>query len=410
MTFSSKVKTTATSYLVIDSSLRVLQLTSIIRNLGISLWEPLLGLYLTGNVGVSLIIFGVMTTIRQLASSLASFPSGFLSDNVGRKTMIIISQVCSMLALSMLLVTSSLPQLFIVSIFRGLSTAFLDPSKSAYVIDMILDERRGVAFSTLAFFESLSNIVAVSLAGIIATVAGFPIVFTIALVMIGLALLGTIAYLHEPCSRVIASTSTQPPKISGWQQLKNGITLLRSPPFLAVLLGIVFHQLGLGIEGPYLTIYARDLLLFSLPTISFMLGAQRFGIFLGQFPSGRLVDKYGGEIAFAFHIFVTSPVMILFTMMGHPLVASTILFSWGLTFGLDTVSRQKLVASYRSASGIATAFGIIGLVSGVLSLITPTVGSWVWTNFSPQWVFYAAATANVLGAIVLVVLWIYKKK
>jgi MFS family permease len=359
-------------------------------------------------VGVSLIIFGVMTTIRQLASSLASFPSGFLSDNVGRKTMIIISQVCSMLALSTLLVTTSLPQLFAVSIFRGLSTAFLGPSKSAYVIDMIPDERRGVSFSTLTFFESLSNIIAVSLAGIIATVAGFPMVFTTALVMIGLALIGTIAYLREPSSRVTVSTPS--PKISGWLQFKNGVRLLRSPPFLAVLLGIVFHQLGLGIEGPYLTIYAWDLLLFSLPTISFMLAAQRFGIFLGQFPSGRLVDKYGGEIAFAFHIFVTSPVMILFTMMGHPLVASTILFSWGLTFGLDTVSRQKLVATYRSASGIATAFGIIGLVSGVLSLITPTVGSWVWTNFSPQWVFYAAATANVLGAIVLVILWIYKKK
>jgi predicted MFS family arabinose efflux permease len=412
MTSVRKIKTIVTAYIELDANLRVLLLTSIIRNLGISLWEPLLGLYLTGDIGLSLIIFGVMTTVRQLVSSLASFPSGFLSDNVGRKTMILISLACSIVALGTLLITRDLPQLLVVSIFRGLSTAFLGPSKSAYVIDIIPDERRGVAFSTIAFFESLSNILAVSLSGVIATIAGFPSVFTIALILEALALFSTIIYLREPPSKAVTVESTRKtsPDNSAWIQLKNGLTLLRSPPFLAVLMGIVFHQLGLGIEGPYLTIYARDLLSFSLPTISFMLGAQRFGILLGQFPSGRLVDNYGGEITFAFHIFVTSPVMILFTVMGQPLIASIILFSWGLTFGVDTVSRQKLVGTYRGASGVAIAFGIIGLVSGSLSLITPTVGSWVWTNFSPQWVFYAAAAANVLGAIALLLLWIYKRR
>jgi predicted MFS family arabinose efflux permease len=411
MTSASKIRAMVTAYIELDTNLRVLLLTSIIRNLGISLWEPLLGLYLTGDIGLSLIIFGVMTTIRQLVSSLASFPSGFLSDNVGRKTMILISLACSIIALGMLLMTRDLPQLFVVSIFRGLSTAFLGPSKSAYVIDIIPDERRGVAFSTIAFFESLSNILAVSLSGVIATIAGFPTVFTIALILEALALFGTIIYLREPPSKAVIEESTwERTENTVWAQLKNGLILLRSPPFLAVLMGIVFHQLGLGIEGPYLTIYARDMLLFSLPTISLMLGAQRFGILLGQFPSGRLVDDYGGEITFAFHIFVTSPVMILFTVMGQPLIASIILFSWGLTFGVDTVSRQKLVGTYRGASGVATAFGIIGLVSGSLSLITPTVGSWVWTNFSPQWVFYAAAAANVLGAIALLLLWIYNKR
>ena len=411
MTSVRKIKAIVTAYIELDANLRVLLLTSIIRNLGISLWEPLLGLYLTGDIGLSLIIFGVMTTIRQLVSSLASFPSGFLSDNVGRKTMIMISLACSIVALGTLLTTRNLPQLFAVSIFRGLSTAFLGPSKSAYVIDIIPDERRGVAFSTIAFFESLSNIVAVSLSGVIATIAGFPTVFTTALILEAVALLGTIIYLREPPSKDVIEESTgERTENTVWAQLKNGLILLRSPPFLAVLMAIVFHQLGLGIEGTYLTIYARDILVFSLPTISLMLGAQRFGILLGQFPSGRLVDDYGGEITFAFHIFVTSPVMILFTVMGQPLIASIILFSWGLTFGVDTVSRQKLVGTYRGASGVATAFGIIGLVSGSLSLITPTVGSWVWTNFSPQWVFYAAAAANVLGAIALLLLWIYKKR
>jgi MFS family permease len=391
-----------------EKSIRVLLTTSVIKNLGMSLWEPLLGLYLTGNLGVSLIMFGLMSTVRQLITSIVSFPSGFLSDNVGRKKMIALSLAFSILALITLFVSKSFPQLFFVSVFRGLSAAFLGPSKSAYVIDVIPDERRGVVFSTLALFESLSGIIAVSLAGLIANISGFYFVFGVGLVLESISLLGTVLYLQEPLIRGAANAKFS--KSSFFQQLKNGLTILKYPPLLAVLMGIMFHQLGLGIEGPYMTIYARDILLFSLPAISLMLGSRSLGILLGQFPSGRIVDKYSGELSFAFHIFVTSPVMILFTIMGNPFLAGSTLFLWGLTFGLDNVSRQKLVAKYRSEAGTATAFGVIGLISGCVSLFTPTIGSWIWTNFSPQWVFYTAAAANVLGAISLYILWLRQRK
>jgi len=407
MTLRKKVRDVATKYLALEKSIRVLLTTSVIRNLGTSLWEPLLGLYITGNLAIPLIMFGLMTTIQQFVRTLTSLPSGFLSDTFGRKKMIAFSLACSMLALLTLSVSQSLPQLFLISIFQGLSLAFMGPSKSAYVIEVTPDERRGVAFSTLALFESLSNIIAIFLAGTLVNSLGFPVIFGIALVLQCLSLMGTVLYLREPSIR--GSAKTHPPRTSLSTQLKQDLAILKYPPLLAVLLGIVFHQLGLGIEGPYLTIYARDVLLFSLPSISLMLGLQRLGIFAGQFPSGRIVDKYGGEISFAFHIFVTSPVMVLFMSTGNPFVASAILFLWGLTFGLDNVSRQKLVAKYRSGSGIATAFGVIGLVSGCVSLVTPTVGAWVWTNFSPQSVFYVAAVANVVGAVSLFILWLSKK-
>ena len=408
MKIISTVKDKASNYLATEKSIQVLLTTSVIRNLGLSLWVPLLGLYVTDNLGFSIVIFGLMTTIRQLVTSLASFPFGFLSDNFGRKRMITLSLVFSILALITLYVSKSLPLLFFVSIFQGLNMAIVRPSKSAYIVDVIPNERRGVAFSTLALLESLSNIIAVFIAGVIATIYGFYLVFSLALVFQSISLIGTILFLREPLMRV--SSKTNPSQRSLYKQLKNGLTILKYPPLIAVLLGIAFHQLGLGIEGPYLTIYARDILLFSLPTISLILGLRQLGIFLGQFPSGRIVDKYGGELSFAFHIFVTTPVMILFTRMGNPFLASSILFTWGLTFGLDNVSRQKLIAKYRSGSGIATAFGVISLITGCVSLFTPTIGSWVWTNFSPQWVFYIAAAANVLGSLALFILHLFKRK
>ena len=392
------------NYLALDESLMGLLVASVIMSLAGSLWGSLLGLHITTGLGIPVLAFGLMGTVQQLVSSLTIFPSGFLSDNFGRKKMIMTSTVFSILTLATLFLVRDLPWLFLVSVFQGLSMSFLGPSISAYIIDVAPQERRGQAYATLALFRSLSGIIGTSIAGSIADTFGFTCVFGIALGLECVSLGVMILYLKESLGG--DSVGTRTARESYFGQLKNGLAMLRNPSLLAVLFGIVFHQLGLGIQGPYVAIYASNVLVFSLPAISLMLGLQRLGIFLGHFPSGRIVDEYGGEIAFAFHIFVTSPAMAFFTVGGTPFLAGLDLFLWGLTFGLDNVSRQKLVAKYRSKSGTATAFGVISLIAGAISLVTPTIGGWVWTSFSPQTVFYASAATNVLGSLPLLTLWL----
>ncbi len=396
-----------TNLLALDKDLRILLLTSIETSLGSGLWFPLLGLYITGNLGVAVLMFGLMTTVGQLARSLVVFPAGFLSDNFGRKSMIMLSITFSILALVTLLFVRELPWLFFISIFHSLSIAIMEPSRSAYIVDVTSQERIGRAYATLAVFQSFSSIITTSIAGVIAGVLGFYWLFGIALAIEAISLIVAAVYLKESLNRGTVRAKTSKESLSA--QLRNGLTILRNPPLFAVLFSIVFHQVGLGIQNPYLTLFTRDVLLFSLPTISLILGLRQLGIFLGHFPSGRIVDKYGGEIAFAFHIFVTTPVMILLTATGNPSFTGLILFSWGLTFGLDNVSRHKLIPKYRQESGTATAFGLISLIAGVISLISPTIGGWVWTNFSPETVFYVSASANFVGSLPLFVLWLYNR-
>jgi predicted MFS family arabinose efflux permease len=394
-------------HLALERSLRILLVTSLIVNLGDNLWVPLLGLYITNNLGVSTLMFGLMTTAQGLASSLTMLPSGFMSDLFGRKRIIILSYVFSILSLVILLFLNGLPFLFLVSISRGISTAFMEPSRSAYIIDLVSDEKRGKAFASLALLQSLSSIIATSVAGSIAVVFGFHWIFTISLISESISLVITAFYLKESLNRDVVPATTSKESLS--IQLKNGLAILRSPSLLAVLFAIVFHQVGIGIENPYLTIYARNILMFTLPTVSLMLGSEQLGVLVGHLPSGRIVDKYGGEISFAFHILATSPTMILFTIAGNPFLASSTLFVWGLTFGLDNVSRQKLIPKYRSRSGVATAFGVVSLIAGTISLVSPTIGGWLWTDFSPQTVFYASAAVNALGSLSLFILWFHNR-
>jgi predicted MFS family arabinose efflux permease len=102
--------------------------------------------------------------------------------------------------------------------------------------------------------------------------------------------------------------------------------------------------------------------------------------------------------------------MVLFTISVNPVLASVVLFLWGLTFGLDNVSRQSLIAKYRSQAGVATAYGVISLISGMVALVSPAVGGLIWAQFSPQAVFYASAAINVLGSLPLFMLWLHNRK
>jgi DHA1 family multidrug resistance protein-like MFS transporter len=403
-----KTREKGSDYFFFGKSLRAILVISVFNNLGSSIWTPLLGIYVTGNLFVPLIIYGLMSSIQRLVSSMIVFPSGLISDRFGRKKMIALSIISSIMALVALSLANDLPWLFLVSVFQGLSTAFMQPSKSAYVIDLIQNERRGIAFSTLALFQSLSNIIATFLGGIGVVILGFKWIFRIAGILQILSLFGAIIWLEE--SLVKDSIKMRISQKSIFDDFKKGLAILKRPSLLAVLFGVVFHQLGLGIQNPYLTIYARDALFFSLPAISLMLSMQRLGIFIGHFPSGRIVDKYGGEISFAFHILATSPAMILYAITGSHLFSSSILFSWGLTFGLDNVSRQKLISKHQTESGVAAAFGVVSLIAGIVSLIAPTIGGWMWTSFSPQSVFYTSAMVNVLGSIPLFILWLSKEK
>ncbi|MBO3802856.1 MAG: MFS transporter [Candidatus Brockarchaeota archaeon] len=407
-----RIREGSSKYLALERQLRALLLTTLATNFAGSLYGSLLGLYATKNLGVSILAFGLMSTFRDLTSSLASLPSGILSDDFGRKKMAMLAIGFSASNLVLLLSSKDHLLVFLAFIFQGLGSAFMGPSSSAYVIDVIPKERRGKAYATLAFLQSISSIVATSVAGTIAILFGFSWLFGLALAFESIAFCVAALYLEESLRNAGSKAKVEEgrPRESPYGKLKGGFAVLKSPFLLAVLFGIVFHMLGLGIQGPYMVIYASDVLAFSLPSISLVLSAEQLGIFIGHLPSGRIVDKYGGEIAFAFHIIATSPSMILFTASGNPAMASVILFFWGLTFGLDNVSRQSLIAKYRSSAGVATAYGVISLISGIVALISPVVGGWIWTEFAPQAVFYVSAAVNVVGSLPLFILWLHNRK
>ncbi len=407
MGFLSRTLETTRQYLAFEQSMQTLLVTSAIMNFSNGLWAPLLGLYLTEDLGSPSYVWGdddgaaigLQPDLLSIGVSVGQF---WAEKHLAGLRRLLDRRVTHPLCVS------DLPWLFLVSIFQGLNAAVVGPSKSAYVTEVVPEDRRGVAFSTLALFQSLSNVVATTMAGVIASVFGFLWVFVFAVTLEGVAVVVIALYLQESLRRTPGTGA--PSRESTVAQFKNGVIILKNPALLAVLFGIVFHQLGLGISNPYLTIYARDVLQFSLPMISVLLGLERLGIFIGHFPSGRIVDRYGGEICFAFHIFATSPIMILFTITENPFLAGFCLLAWGLTFGLDNVSRQKLIPKYRSNAGLAMAFGVISLIAGIVSMISPTIGAWVWTNFSPQAVFYASAAINAMGSLPLFLLWLYQRR
>ncbi|MEM3466932.1 MAG: MFS transporter, partial [Candidatus Jordarchaeales archaeon] len=222
-------------YVVLDESLRVLSLINAVMSFAGSLYGSLLGLYITGTLGVSILIFGFMNTVRDLVSSLVSFPSGVFSDIFGRKKMMMLAIASSILTLLLLFLFKDPLWLLIALVFQGLSMSFMGPSSSAYVIDVIPEEKRGKAYATLAFLQSLSSIVATSIAGIIAVLLGFYWLFALALILESAALCGAMLFLKESLHYSVERVDKNRRNGLSFTDFKNGLASLKNPLLLAVL-------------------------------------------------------------------------------------------------------------------------------------------------------------------------------
>ena len=82
----------------------------------------------------------------------------------------------------------------------------------------------------------------------------------------------------------------------------------------------------------------------------------------------------------------------------------------GSEAGWHMPSRRFLIIKYSNGVGTATTLGYIQAFIGIVSLSIPTIGGWMWDNFSPTTVFQVGAVVNVFGCIPLLVLLMKTKR
>lgn len=366
------------------------------------LWSPLLNVYLA-SIGIPIMWIGVIVTVQAAISGVVMLPSGTLSDIIGRRKPIIISLLLtSLILLSLTLIRDPFLLLIIFSV-QGLALGLRSPIFPAYIADIARSRVIGATYAAFSFFNILAMTVGTVVGAYTADIYGFTLCFIIASSICFLSVFLAFFFLKE--STVTRFENFKSSLKRSFKGSVPALTLvLKRRRLLLMLIGVTIHQFFIQMMFPYLALYMRSYLGYSLATVGLILSIRRIGFLLGQLPSGKLIDRYGPELSLFIHIFLTAPMILLFLISGNVMAVATAMIIWGLAGGLDMPSRRVIIVTSSDPSVRGGTLGAVQSISEVSSLVAPVAGAWLWNLFDPQAPFQAAILGNIAASIPILIL------
>jgi predicted MFS family arabinose efflux permease len=158
------------------------------------------------------------------------------------------------------------------------------------------------------------------------------------------------------------------------------------------------------IVNTYLTLYTTETLGYDLITVGWLLSLRRIGDVVGQLPSGKIIERFGGEIILFIHVLFTAPTAYLFATSSNPIFTSIIMLIWGTELGWDPPSRRVLSVKYGEALGRATAMASVQSLITFSGILSPIVGGLLWSTFGSIYVFHASVVINIFASLPLLIL------
>ena len=282
---------------------------------------------------------GIVTALQFLPITLFVLPAGVIADRVRKRDLILATRALAMVQavlLAILVATDAVQlwQVYVLALLLGVSTAFEQPARQAFVVEMV---GRDDLINAVALNSGLFNaarLVGPSIAGIVIAVAGTEAAFAInavsfipsilALTMMNLSQL----YVHSRQTHVEASVVSE---------LREGLSfVMRTPAALMIIILVAF----LGMFGynfiTVLPLLARYVLGGDSVELGFLTAALGLGAFVsalaiaGQrratrralFIGGTLFALLLGALALSDWFYLTLLLLVL-TGMANIVFAAT---------------------------------------------------------------------------------------
>lgn len=328
--------------------------------LGFSILIPLMPYYVRHFGAPDVVVGGLFSTFA--ACQFVAGPLwGNISDRVGRKAVLIISQIGATIGWTMLAFAPSIPIVFVARIVEGLSGGNISVTQ-AYVADLVEPQQRARAFAWVGASFSAGLVLGPVGGGWLFAHHGYVAPFLAAAALQLVTLLVTIAVLPEsrtgngegaPGAAAIAR-SLRDPGIAPilWQKLAYSLGLYGWFPVIALVLA-----LQLGFNASSTSYFFAG---FGLASVIFQLGV------VGRL-TDALGDRRGSNVALAAQVVAFSLVPFM-----HDLVTATIMiavFSFGLSVNNAAIAALLTDAAPEDQRG--TILGVGSSLESLSGIIMP---------------------------------------
>jgi MFS family permease len=324
---------------------------------------------------------GGVLLVEFLPAIAVGLTLGPLLDRLERRTLMVAADLVRAGVFVTLPFATSAAQIVVLALVAGLATGFFRPAVYAGVPNLVPEQMLGPANALLQTIENISWAVGPVVGGVLTAASGPEAAYWINAVSF---LVSAVFVIRIPARLLQSATALSR---GHWTDLKDGfITVLRSRPLLAVLVGWGLALCGTGAIGVSEVFMAKDTLHGGDFGYGLIYGGTGVGLVVGSFWSSTLVDRLGIARTYGAALLVMSAGFGVGAASVNVWMAAACCVVAGVGNGIAVVCNALLVQRTRDdvrgraltfvMSATWTGMGISIVVAG--ALMSPTDSRWVW--------------------------------
>ncbi|MEW6771113.1 MAG: MFS transporter [Bacillota bacterium] len=397
---------------------------ALLTTLGYAVIIPILPLYLKENLGFSASLIGLIFGAYAAAETLAKTPLGFVSDRIGRRSVIITGLLLCFPVPYLMTLPRHPVSLALLQMVNGAGVAAFWPALAALTADIVAVERRaqamtvfnmsyliglgfGPALGTFVNHAAGSNTAAFYLASTF--LAGAAIIGALSLPRPGKKTVLVPAEGTAGDERVYALETGTPnqltPETAGsdnaaaqgqalvpagpgpdaWEGLK---ALLRQPVLGVMLLVSLLQQFGAGFLAPVFVLFGREQVGFTQAEIGRILLFPALTIALLAIPLGRTADAIGKSRAVRCAFLAAALAIFLMPGAKHPLSWQFLVAVLGLAYVTGAPAWTALASMAAPPGRQGAAIAAIGTMQSLGFILGPGAGGFLYDRVAPAAPFY----------------------
>lgn len=319
---------------------------------------------------------GLIASISAGAGILFSFPSGILSDRIGRKRMLLFSAIVFATAPFLYLMVREIWQLAMVRFYHGLATAVFVPVAMAMVADLF-QKGRGEKMGWFSTATLLGRFMAPALGGAIlgfyatgqadsGNRVGFHILYLVC-GLAGLAVFFSTLFLPNLKGNLHKRSTPRPHWLEGVKELLGNQAIMLT---CAVEAAILFAY---GIFETFLPAHA---LMAGLNPyqIGLCLSSQIITIALAKPIMGRFSDRHGRPPQILLGAVAAGICIALFSIANSFVALLVLSIFLGLTISVVTSASAAHIADLSKNTAQGSAMGILGSIMDMGHSLGPLIG------------------------------------
>jgi len=378
----------------IPQTVWALGLVSLFMDVSSEMIHSLLPLFLTGTLGASVVLVGIIDGIAESTAAISKIFSGYISDKIGRRKPLILFGYGLGALTKPLFAIAGGPMIVLGARFADrIGKGIRGAPRDALIADVTPPDIRGRAFGLRQSMDTIGAVAGPLLA--IALMALFAsnirAVFWVAVIP---GLLAALLVIFGVRDRRAAAADPRALPISF-----KAIALFTPTFWTIVVIGVVFTLARFSEAFLILKASQEGLPLVLAPLVLVIMNVVYS---LGAYPAGAASDRLQASRLLLLGLAALVAADLSFVLMPGLIGVFAGTAFWGVHMALTQGLLSKLVADHAPAQLRGSAFGLFNLSTGIAMLLASIIAGLLWDHAGSSATFIAGAGFAAVAALIVI--------